>query len=1026
MSTTEQNTSRLEEPTDLVDESPAQTLEQVPGDTHFMQNRELSWLTFDERVLDQGAAEDVPLLARLNFISIFRSNLQEFFMVRVGSLTDLSYVEPPVRDSKTNMTPQEQLLAIYKRCRELYPKEESVYEDVRARLANAGVAHLRPADLNDEQREYLAGYMHDNIELFLSPQIINARHPFPHLENGKIYIVVRLDERLSSANEEDKAAKKKKKKAKEKGADGVVLGLIPLPHQCERVIQLPGKGFQFILLEHVIEMFAQEVFSMYKIKHVNVICVTRNADLDTTRMNDSADEDYRESMKHLLRQRTRLAPVRLECEAPLSPVMEKNLLARLNLEPYQVFETSVPLDLGFTWGLADNLPEKKRLALADPAFTPQWPSCLDRNRPIIDQVSEHETLLMYPYESMDPFVQLLREAANDPSVISIKITLYRLARQSHLAEALIAAAENGKEVTALFELRARFDEANNIEWSQRFEQAGCNVIYGFEYYKVHSKICCITRQTPDGLQYITQLGTGNYNEKTAKQYTDLSFITTDKGFGRDAVEFFRNMSLENISDNYDVLQVAPLQIEQRIIELIDDEIAKARAGKPCGIFMKTNSVTDARIIRKIVEASQAGVGITMLVRGICCLVPQVPGYTENVHVYSIVGKLLEHSRIYCFGAGRDCKMYLSSADLMTRNMSKRVEIAWPIFNDEIRGRILDYVSTCLKDTAKLRELRADGTYTPLGACVGLCDEAEGEHFDSQVFEIKEAYRRQREATAHAGERTANSAHGKHPEVAASAKEADATEEDAAEKADAAAEETAGVKTAAETSTPTASNNDAAGDSASEPSSAPAPAAAAPMASDAPAAQKADAAAEEQPQAEPATENPALEAMTESEAAAVKTAYTQPEPANAAEQPEPEPAHENSAEAIKEESERMQKLLNEQAAAIAAFAAGSAEAVAEQTGAPLKAVPTAGESETAGSAAANAATKPANSTDNPSVLDAMDEWRTRAKQADAGKTVFAPESSVPKQSQTPSFIDQKPQVVPIPKKRGLFARLFGRK
>ena len=743
------------------------------GDAHFMQNRELSWLTFNQRVLDQGADPSVPLLARLNFISIFWSNLQEFFMVRVGSLTDLSYIEPPVRDSKTNMTPEEQLLAIYRRCHELYPLYESNYEELRLKLAAEGVSHLRPADLTDEQRDFLADYMRDNIEPFLSPQIINARHPFPHLENGKIYIVVRLDEDLAVENNDAKEAdvKKKKKKKKEKGADGVVLGLIPLPHQCKRVIQVPGKGFEFVLLEHVIEMFAQDVFSMYNIKHVNVICVTRNADLDTTRMEDGADEDYRESMKHLLRQRTRLAPVRLECESPLSPVMEKLLLKRLNLQRYQVFETTVPLDLGYTWGLGDNIPEKKRLKLADPAFTPQWPSCLDRNRPIIDQVAEHETLLMYPYESMDPFVQLLKEASTDPSVISIKITLYRLARQSHLAEALIAAAENGKEVTALFELRARFDEANNIEWSQRFEEAGCNVIYGFEYYKVHSKICCITRQTADGVQHITQLGTGNYNEKTAKLYTDLSFITTDKGFGRDAVEFFRNMALENISDNYEYLQVAPLQIESRIIELLDQEMAKAREGKPCGVFLKTNSVTDTKIIRKIAEASQAGVPVTMLVRGICCLIPQVKGYTENVHVYSIVGKLLEHSRIYCFGADDDVKMYLSSADLMTRNMSKRVEIAWPIFNNDIRTRILDYIHTSLKDTAKLRELLPDGTYTPLGTCVGVCSENGDEYFDSQVFEIQEAARRQKDAAIDAAIRMANKAK-QHEHVAQEATEPD--------------------------------------------------------------------------------------------------------------------------------------------------------------------------------------------------------------------------------------------------------------
>ncbi len=717
--------------------------EEVLDAPPYMQNRELSWLTFNERVLDQGADETVPLLARLNFISIFWSNLQEFFMVRVGSLTDLSYVEPPLHDSKTNMTPHQQIKAIHDRCHELYPIQERIYERVRGNLAREGVKHLRPNDLLPEQREFLVDYMHNNIEPFLSPQIINARHPFPHLENGKLYIVVRLDEELAKPAKSDSKKKKKAKKAKEQGADGVIMGLIPLPHQCERIVELPGKGFQFILLEHVIEMFAQDVFSMYNIKHVNVICVTRNADLDSARTNDGDDEDYREHMKRFLRLRKRLAPVRLECEAPLSPVMSKLLLQRLNLEPYQVYDTTVPLDLSFTWGLGDYLSDKKRARLADPAFTPQWPVSFDHNRPIIDQVSERETLLMYPYESMDPFVQLLREAANDPSVISIKITLYRLARQSHLAEALIAAAENGKEVTALFELRARFDEANNIEWSQRFEQAGCNVIYGFEYYKVHSKICCITRQTPDGIQYITQLGTGNYNEKTAKLYTDISFITTDKAFGRDAVEFFRNMSLENISDNYDIIQVAPLQIKPTIEHLIDREIQKAKEGKPCRLFFKTNSVTDTDLIEKIAEASQAGVPVTMLVRGICCLVPRVPGYTDNVRVFSIVGKLLEHSRIFCFGTDDDCKMYLSSADLMTRNMDKRVEIAWPIFNEEIRNRILDYLHTTMRDTAKLRELLPDGTYTPLGVFVELDPEGNPVPFDSQNYFIRDAYERQK-------------------------------------------------------------------------------------------------------------------------------------------------------------------------------------------------------------------------------------------------------------------------------------------
>ena len=404
-----------------------------------------------------------------------------------------------------------------------------------------------------------------------------------------------------------------------------------------------------------------------------------------------------------------------------------------------MFTTSVPLDLSFTWGLASHLSEKQCAALVYPPFTPQWPACLDRKRPIMDQVTAGgDVLLSYPYESMDPFVQLLREASRDPRVISIKITLYRLASQSHLAEALIDAAENGKEVTALFELRARFDESNNIEWSQRFEQAGCNVIYGFRDYKVHSKICCITRQTDDGIQHITQLGTGNYNEKTAKLYTDLSLITTSPTIGRDATEFFRNMALENVSDNYDVLWVAPLQVKPLILKNIDHQIELARRGEPCGLFFKTNSVTDKEIIDKIAEASQAGVKTVMLVRGISCLVPGVEGYTENVRVVSIVGRMLEHSRIYGFGPRTNMKIYLASADLMTRNMDKRVEIAWPVLDEKLRDRILSYIDVSLSDTAKLRELLPNRRYTPLGFFAQVSPEGKTIRFDSQAHFMDEA------------------------------------------------------------------------------------------------------------------------------------------------------------------------------------------------------------------------------------------------------------------------------------------------
>ena len=767
------------------------------GSTPYMQNRELSWLTFNERVLDQGADETVPLLERLNFISIFWSNLQEFFMVRVGSLTDLSLLKKQVLDSKTGMTPAEQLTAIHKRCHQLYPVQEQTYAEVREALAAHGVRHLRPADLNDEQRAFLADYTAANIMPFLSPQIINSRHPFPHLENGSLYVIVRLDEEVGpkKPKKKDKAKDGKTVKAakihpsaeesENLGAEGVTVGILPMPRQCARVIKLPGEGFQFILLEHAVEMTAEQVFSMYTVKHTNVLCVTRNADLDATENTDESDEDYREHMKRILKKRGRLAPVRLESERPLSSVLQELLLDRLNLKPHQTYVTSVPLDMSWTWGLGSNLPEQERMALSNAPFTPQWPACLDRNRSIIDQVCEREVLLSYPYESMDAFVQLLREAAADPTVISIKITLYRLARQSHLAEALIAAAESGKQVTALFELRARFDESNNIEWSQRFEEAGCNVIYGFRDYKVHSKICCITRQTENGLQYITQLGTGNYNEKTAKLYTDLSFITADETIGRDATEFFRNMQLENASDNYDILSVAPLQIKPGIIANIDEQIALAREGKPCGLFFKTNSVTDKDIIVKIAEASQAGVPVTLLVRGISCLVPGVPGYTDNVRVVSIVGRLLEHSRIYGFGPRENIKIYLSSADLMTRNMEKRVEIAWPILDEGLRNQVLDYIATCLRDTAKLRELKADGTYTKLGE-LAKPDEPK---FESQDFLIKEAQRARAAAAEAKAARNANSRKLMNEQRQAQMAEAEAKVE-AVAKAEAAAAEAA--------------------------------------------------------------------------------------------------------------------------------------------------------------------------------------------------------------------------------------------
>lgn len=700
----------------------------------YMQNRELSWLTFNKRVLDQGEDHNVPLLERLTFVSIFSSNLQEFFMVRVGSLADLSLVKKELRENKTLMTPDEQIKAIHERCHELYPEQERIFERIQEQLAKEGIRQLQPKDLNEEQESYLRTYLHDKVSPFLSPQIINARHPFPHLENGSLYVLLRLDEEHTP----NESSSKSKKKEKNVGANDATFGLIPLPRQAERIIVLPGEGLQFILLENALKLLVEEVFSMYVTKRASVICVTRNADIDANDGVDEIDYDYREHMKRILKKRARLAPVRLETDTPLSAVTEKFLLKRLNLEPHQVYVTKVPLDMGYAWALGGMIDEEVAKRVTSKPFTPQWPACLDKNRSIIEQICEQDVLLSYPYESMDPFVQLLREAANDPSVLSIKITLYRLASQSHLAEALLAAAENGKEVTALFELRARFDESNNIEWSQRFEQAGAHVIYGFHDFKVHSKICTITRHSEQGIQHITQLGTGNYNEKTSKLYTDFSFITTNEGIGKDAAEFFRNMSLENTSNNYQNISVAPLQIKPLILKKIDEQIELAKKGLPNGVLFKTNSITDKEIIDKIAESSQAGVHTTLFVRGISCIVPGIEGYTDNVEVVSIVGRLLEHSRIYGFGPHDEMELYLASADLMTRNMDKRIEIAWPITEDALRQQILEYLDISLSDTTKLRKLQSNLEFTPLEYFAEVNKAGVIDSFDSQEYLIKKA------------------------------------------------------------------------------------------------------------------------------------------------------------------------------------------------------------------------------------------------------------------------------------------------
>lgn len=708
-----------------------------PAHKSYMQNRELSWLEFNKRVLDQSIDPHVPLLERLKFISIWRSNLQEFFMVRVGSLTDLELAKEIVFDSKTGMTPREQLDAVYTRVRELTPIAAEDFRQTRHLLDDAGIHQLYPDELTPAQHSELMDYLDCNVLPLVSPQIINATHPFPHLENGALYIAVRLDEEAEAEALPEDATKAERKAARAKAAENVLMGIIPMPRNCPRMIELTGENgkYSFILLEHALEMVADKIFEMYPVKYANVIQVTRNADLDTAEESDEYDEDFRSHMQRILKKRGRLAPVRLESERPLSYTTDKFLREKLGLKKQQAYTVGMPLDMGYAFALMGKAPKAIAEPLMDEPASPQWPASLSRKERITDQVLRHDVLLSYPYETMDAFVKLLQEAAVDPDVVSIKITLYRLASQSRLAEALITAAENGKDVTALFELRARFDESNNIEWSQRFEQAGCNIIYGFHDYKVHSKICAITRRSEGGLQFITQLGTGNYNEKTAKLYTDLSMITADPVVGQDAARFFRSMQLESASSDYKELRVAPLMIKPRMCEAIDGEIAKTKAGKPARILMKSNAITDRDMIEKLTEASRAGVKITMLVRGISCLVPGIPGETENIRIVSVVGRLLEHSRIYAFGVGDETTVFLSSADLMTRNLDKRVEIAWPVNDPALRARVLGYFTTMLSDTAKLRELQSDGTFTDLCAFV-----PEGRHpFDAQDHLIKEAY-----------------------------------------------------------------------------------------------------------------------------------------------------------------------------------------------------------------------------------------------------------------------------------------------
>ena len=645
----------------------------------YTQNRELSWLKFNERVLEEAYAEEVPLYERLKFIAIFTSNLDEFFMVRVGSLYDMSLDGDDQIDNKTGLSPSQQLERIYHAVEPLYKKRDRYFREVENALRAYGIADLSIDELKGDDAVFVYDYWRSCVLPVLSPQIVDDHHPFPFVANKVPHVAVELQ---------------KKKRT--------IMGLIPMPAALPSLLFLPGQGIRYVHLEEVICRYAEEAFPAYPVLSRNIFCVTRNADISPEDEEFAPAGDFREKMKKLVKQRSRLAPVRLECAQLLNDFFFGILSEKLGLSRAQIYATEAPFTMSYVYGLSQKFDEDMEKRLCYRPFTPQ----LVRGS-LFDFPRGRDVLLSYPYESMQPFLRLVRRAANDPSVTSIQITIYRLAKEAKLIDSLCLAAENGKEVLVLIELRARFDEQNNIDWSERLETAGCRVIYGFEGFKVHSKVCLITRLEHGNPRYVTQIATGNYNEKTAAQYTDLSLITADQNIGHDAAEFFRNMAIGNLEEEYKTLMVAPRCMKSRIMELIDEEIKKGKDGQ---IIFKVNSVTDLEVINKLSEASCAGVRIMMLVRGICCLLPGVPGYTENIRVFSIVGRYLEHSRIYSFGAGSEQKLYISSADLMTRNMQRRVEVAVPIYAPHIRERVNHILDIYFRDTAKARELKSDGNY----------------------------------------------------------------------------------------------------------------------------------------------------------------------------------------------------------------------------------------------------------------------------------------------------------------------------
>ena len=656
-------------------------------DTRYTQDRELSWLRFNERVLEEAKDESVPLMERLKFAAIFTSNLDEFFMIRVGSLCDLTLVKEPHFDARTGQTPDQQLSAIYQAVTPLYKMRDKVVDQLEKRLRTCNICRMTMDEMDTKERKQVENWFRDELQPILSPQVVDSRHPFPHLSNKVLNIVLRLQ------------------------SDGQeALGLIPIPQSLAPYFVLRERGVRYILTEDVLLEYAKKLFPTFSVQGKAVCSVTRNADISPEDEAYDVDEDYRQHMRKIVKKRNRLAPVRLEIQSSTRDEKAIEFLcSKLKLTREQVFFSKCPLRMNYVFSLEGLLPPESKSALCYPPYTSRFPACLRPDEKILPQILRHDALLFYPFESMDPFLHLVREASSDPNVLSIKITIYRLASKAKLAEYLCAAAENGKEVTVLMELRARFDEQNNIQWAERMEEAGCTILYGTEGFKVHSKICLITRRERGKIQYITQVGTGNYNEKTAKQYTDLCLMTARPELGEDAAVLFRNMAIANLSGDYKQLLVSPFQLRDKVLELMDREIKKGPEGY---IFLKLNSITDRKLIDKLAEASQAGVEVVMNVRGICCIRPGIPGLTDHITIFSIVGRYLEHTRIYRFGRGDNADLFISSADFMTRNTERRVEVACPVLDPQVRRSIFHICDVLVSDNVKARQLGPDGQWSP--------------------------------------------------------------------------------------------------------------------------------------------------------------------------------------------------------------------------------------------------------------------------------------------------------------------------